>query len=295
MPIVNYVREHTRFMEYATDEHLTPSERLLWYALMHIMNQRAKGNDWPGEFIRISNDRLLSYCPMKYDTIAAARNGLKQRGLIDYQKGDKNKLSPAYRMIYFSPEESNPEISDNMGGNIGDNMGGNIGDNMGGNIGDININNTEMDTLPERKPGGIHTQDNVYWEHYTQARAHGYIGPDGLQRPARYDSAWMTSPKARGAVAQRIINGFPFQTETGTALHDRLVELMKYGMPPETIEDIGKRANSSSQCTAALLMFAENMGFTEAAYEWRRCLKVAGGNEEFARKLYKISQGGQEE
>ena len=104
MPIVNYVREHIRFMEYATDEHIPASERLLWYALMHIMNQRAQGNVWPDEFIRISNDRLLSYCPMKFDTMASARNGLKQRGLIEFTKGEKNKLSPAYRMIYFYPQ-----------------------------------------------------------------------------------------------------------------------------------------------------------------------------------------------
>lgn len=177
MPIVNYVREHIRFMEYATDEHLSGSERLLWYALMHIMNQRAQGNIWPDEFIRISNDRLLAFCPMKIDTMATARNNLKQRGLIDYLKGEKNKKSPAYRMIYFCPQyiqpeterdgmpsdpgvhqESKPENSDcvrgkagiercnpqsnteksyYMGGNMGDNMGYKLGDNPGGNMGDI--------------------------------------------------------------------------------------------------------------------------------------------------------------
>ena len=104
MPIVNYVREHIRFMEYATDEKLSGSERLLWYALMHIMNQRAQGNIWPDEFIRISNDRLLAFCPMKIDTMATARNRLKQRGLIDFLNGEKNKKSPAYRMIYFYPQ-----------------------------------------------------------------------------------------------------------------------------------------------------------------------------------------------
>ena len=161
MPIVNYVREHIRFMEYATDEHLTASERLLWYALMHIMNQRAQGKVWPDEFVRISNDRLLSYCPMKYDTIASARNGLKQRGLIEFTPGEKNKKSPAYRMIYFSPEyaapdtesdadipRSIPKISDNtgynMGGNIGGNMGYNMGGKPGGNTGDFNINYTDQ-------------------------------------------------------------------------------------------------------------------------------------------------------
>lgn len=156
MPIVNYVREHIRFMEYATDEHLTSSERLLWYALMHIFNQKAQGKVWPDEFIRISNDRLLTYCPMKYDTIAAARNSLRQRGLIEFTKGEKNKKSPAYRMIYFFPEyvaqdteqdgECYPKNSEYIGGNMGGNSGGNIGYNMGGNsggnIGDFNINYT---------------------------------------------------------------------------------------------------------------------------------------------------------
>ena len=141
MPIVNYVREHTRFIEYASDEHLSAGERLLWYALMHIFNQRASGNVWPGEYIRISNDRLLTFCPMRYDALAAARNGLKQRGLIDYVRGEKNKTSPMYRMIYFSPEEppesqGYTEKTDNIGGN----MGGNVGGKPGGNVGDIPIN-----------------------------------------------------------------------------------------------------------------------------------------------------------
>ena len=130
MAIVNYIREHTRFIEYASDEKLSSGERLLWYALMHIFNQRAQGSVWPDEFIRISNERLLSLCPMKFDTMAEARNRLKQRGLIDYMNGEKNKRSPAYRMVYFCPVYS--EISDNPGGNTGYNPGGNTGYNPGG-------------------------------------------------------------------------------------------------------------------------------------------------------------------
>ena len=140
MPIVNYIREHRRFIQYASDEKLTANERLLWYALMEIFNQRADGNDWPDDFIRISNDRVLTLCPMGFDTMAKARNGLKQRGRIEFRAGDKNKANPAYRIIYFSPE-SNPKISDNMTdnmrGNTGGNTGGNTWDNTGGNIRDI--------------------------------------------------------------------------------------------------------------------------------------------------------------
>ena len=161
MPIVNYVREHIRFMEYACDEKLTSSERLLWYALMHIMNQRAQGNVWPEDFVRISNDRLLSLCPMKFDTMANARNSLKQRGLIEYESGEKNKKSPAYRMIYFYPMNiapsteldgaSNPENSDNQGGNMGYNTGSNMGYNQGGNMG-YNTGDFYLNNIPGLTP-----------------------------------------------------------------------------------------------------------------------------------------------
>lgn len=187
MPIINYVREHIRFMEYATDEHLTASERLLWYALMHIMNQRAQGKVWPDEFIRISNDRLLSYCPMKYDTIAAARNSLKQRGLIEYTKGDKNRLSPAYRVNYFYPEyvapdtESDevypeksdkngfyPKKSDYIGGNMGGNIGGNMGGNIGGNTGDFILNNN---SIRNRNPKKFDDEEEDDEDSFARARA----------------------------------------------------------------------------------------------------------------------------
>ena len=143
MPIVNYIREHRRFIQYASDEKLTANERLLWYALMEIFNQRADGHDWPGDFIRIGNDRVLTLCPMGFDTMAKARNGLKQRGLIDFKPGDKNKANPAYKINYFAPE-SNPILSDNIpynpADNIPDNIADNTQDNRQGNIRDINPN-----------------------------------------------------------------------------------------------------------------------------------------------------------
>lgn len=307
MPIVNYVREHIRFMEYATDEHLTGSERLLWYALMHIMNQRAQGNVWPDEFIRVSNDRLLSYCPMKFDTMANARNSLKQRGLIEFTKGEKNKLSPAYRMIYFYPQyaapdterdgESYPKNSDNMGGNTGYNTGGNMGYNTGGNMGDISINNTDIDTVLQGKPGEIHTRlnDSCKYAHVSRAREGWYINPDGKKRPSRFDSAWKTSPKARGAVAQRVIDGLPFPLEPGILLHEKLVHLMEYGMPPELMEDTARIASGLTNFQVLLDMLAEKREYTEEANEWRRCLKIANGNEKFAKMLFAQHKRSQEE
>lgn len=273
MPIVNYVREHVRFIEYASDEHLTASERLVWYALMHVMNQRAQGNIWPDEFIRVSNDRLLSFCPMKFDTMAAARNSLKQRGLIDMIPGEKNKKSPAYRMIYFYPQyarpeterdgESNPEKSDYMGDNMGGNMGDNIGDNTGGNMGDIYINNTKGVTYTHQNPVELHTQgrNNNY---QGTARAGTYTDLDGEEKPCRYDNGWAFSLRARQAVAGRILDGYSGDI-LPARLYDHILDAMGYGMPPELIEDIVEQyGDNPSRVAAYLGVIGQRRGYIRA-------------------------------
>ena len=136
---VNYVREHERFIEYAADERVPANVQLLWYALMHIFNQRAEGNEWPDGFIRITNDRLFTYLPIKWDAMAKARNALKQMGRIDFRNGNRNKAAPEYRIIPFYPA-CYPFKTDNEGDNKEGNTGGNKGGNTGGNPGDININ-----------------------------------------------------------------------------------------------------------------------------------------------------------
>ena len=149
MCYVNYVRESMAFMEYASDERISGSERLLWQALFHIMNQRAKGSDWPEGFISIPNARILFYASFGEDTLVAARNKLKQRGLIDFTPGKKNKAAPQYKMNYFSAELSTgnaqnvdgmPNYSGNVSGNIQGNIGGNISGNTRGNAPDIYVN-----------------------------------------------------------------------------------------------------------------------------------------------------------
>lgn len=164
MCYVNFVRENTAFMEYARNEMLTANERLLWYALLHIMNRRANGSDWPEGFISVTNGEVLSYCPFGEDSLAASRNKLIQRGLIDYVKGERNKKAPQYKMCYFYPElstgkstenESYPKISGNTRGNTGSNTRGNSWGNSGGNargnMGGIYINNNH-NGIPIPKP-----------------------------------------------------------------------------------------------------------------------------------------------
>ena len=110
MAAVNYIIEHEAFIEYAQDNGLSAPEQLLWYALVHIFNKRAQGGQWPDGFIRVTNKSLLSYLPIGEDAMAAARNRLKQRGLIDYVPGRKKAEIPMYRMNWFSvpPAEADP-------------------------------------------------------------------------------------------------------------------------------------------------------------------------------------------
>lgn len=165
MPFVNYVKENIAFLEYAADNNLRPNEILVWQALFHIMNQRSNGNYWPDGFIRVKNDRLLTYAPIGFDSLSRARNALAQRGLIAYKPGKKNSEVPMYELHYLTAVNnpqlhdepvdnpvdnsfypvSYPQNTDNIGGNMGGNMGGNIRDNMGGKLSHqiININNTE--------------------------------------------------------------------------------------------------------------------------------------------------------
>lgn len=183
MPYVNYIREHVAFIEYASDNGLSGNERLLWYALMHIMNQRAQGANYPDGFIRIANKRLLSYAPMQFDAMAKARNALQQRGLIEFTHGKRNAEMPMYRMNYFtcadcpqdmpasvdnseSSESFYPFKTDNIQGNIRGNMQGNQQGNMRGNTGDIH---TRLNVSPNHNLYGFE-EDDDHHEVVTRAR-----------------------------------------------------------------------------------------------------------------------------
>lgn len=104
---VNYVDELNTFMRYARSNALTGRERLLWIALFTIANERATYNamtkeyDWPGGFFPVPNGELGLQSTLDKRGIETVRNSLKQRGLIDFQPGQKKK-PPEYRMNYLS-------------------------------------------------------------------------------------------------------------------------------------------------------------------------------------------------
>ena len=108
MSKVNFVNEFNLFMRYARNNGLSLRERMLWIALFHIANDRAIYNeqtqeyDWPEGLFFVSHGELYSFCCLDKRSIETLRNSLKQRGLIDFKPGNKNKSNPAYKINYLS-------------------------------------------------------------------------------------------------------------------------------------------------------------------------------------------------
>ena len=99
---VNYLIEIRRFNTFAARTRLPASAQLLWYKLIEIMNQHARGSDWCDGFLRIDNPYLLAYFPMSATALADARRTLCEAGLLEYIPGEKKRTPPAYRLHYFS-------------------------------------------------------------------------------------------------------------------------------------------------------------------------------------------------
>ena len=108
MSKVNFVSEFNSIMRYARDYSLSLRERMLWISLFYIANDRAVYNEqtqeyeWPDGFIQVSNGELNLYCCLDKRAIETLRNTLKQRGVLDFQPGVKNKRNPAYRLNYLT-------------------------------------------------------------------------------------------------------------------------------------------------------------------------------------------------
>lgn len=108
MSSINFIDEFNCFMRYARNNQLNGRERLLWTALFSIANDRAIYNaqtrvyEWPGDFFPVPNGELTLHSTLDKRGIESVRNSLKQRGLIDFHAGFKNKKPAEYKINYLS-------------------------------------------------------------------------------------------------------------------------------------------------------------------------------------------------
>lgn len=92
---MNYLKELRAFYDYVLYNGVSTGEVALWYTLMSINNRLG----WLDEFA-VSNLVLQQATSLSRNGLNSARNGLKQKGLIDYRPGKSNQAGK-YRLISF--------------------------------------------------------------------------------------------------------------------------------------------------------------------------------------------------
>ena len=92
---MNYLKEVVAFANYLLYNRLSTGEIALWYALMAANNRLG----WRDDF-DVSGFAMMQTTGLSKSGLAKARNGLKQKGLIDYIPGKGSKPGK-YRMISF--------------------------------------------------------------------------------------------------------------------------------------------------------------------------------------------------
>lgn len=98
---VFYIRERNAFYSWLTLNHITPTAQALWNALFTIYN--AQG--WPDEWLEVPESLLCSYMHVGKQALYDARNQLKNKGLLDFKSGNRNKQAVKYRPIWLTPQD----------------------------------------------------------------------------------------------------------------------------------------------------------------------------------------------
>lgn len=206
MSKVNFVSEFNLFMRFARDNSLSMRERMFWIALFYIANDRATFNeqtqeyDWPDDFIQVSNGEINLYCCLDKRAIETLRNGLKQRGLIDFQPGQKNKRNPAYKINYLSVNVGNkiaPNTDPNNVSSTDPNNAPNTDPNNVSNIDPSSVpNNTENAEVLGTK---MHPTVSPYSKYksspnQTQSRLKGKPNGGSEQRSTSERDGWQAKP-----------------------------------------------------------------------------------------------------
>lgn len=184
---INFVSEFRAFMRYAMQNGLSTRERNLWIALFYLANDRAKYNeqtrdfDWPDDFFLVANSELNLHSTLDKHGIETVRNSLKQRGLIDFKKGERNKRNPSYKINYLS-----------------------VGDGNIPNIAPKEYPKHDPNKIPNHVPRIMHSMPPFLLNKILSNNIPFY---DDFKKDLNIiDNHWMHSERARGAVTQRLID-----------------------------------------------------------------------------------------
>lgn len=127
---MNYIELINHFWQTRRSKRITSTQADLYFFLLQESNSR----DWENPFV-CSNGTICASIGISDNTLLDARNGLQQRGLIEFKPGIKNVKSPVYYLKFCG----------NTGGKRLGNTGGNNRGNKVGNKADINtLNKTKQ-------------------------------------------------------------------------------------------------------------------------------------------------------
>ncbi|MDI9520104.1 MAG: hypothetical protein QM308_02975 [Bacillota bacterium] len=268
MPRVNYVVECREFQKFAVKNRLTANEFMLWHALFELFNREAKGAWWPDDYLTLANSVVLAQTSFgagdsACDILFRARKGLVKHGLIRYRKGKRNALMPQYAMNYFSVEKEenlNENGAENAPASLdkyekiefdaGKTLVKEAAEPLGKPPAKALKNPINLNT--DGKPETLHTVPAGGKSDAEKRNSASLLEilrdlPDGLL----FDSAWQTSAKARGAVAQRLLDSYEGEVDSPDAWDD-LCEVMRRGLPPDAILRIMPFRPVFSQLLASL-------------------------------------------
>ena len=268
MPRVNYIVECREFQKFAVKNRLTANEFMLWHALLELFNREAKGAWWPDDYLTLANSVVLAQTSFgagdsACDILFRARKGLVKHGLIRYVKGKRNALMPQYAMNYFSVEkdenlienksEKTPatlESSEKIELHASKTPGSEMMNDHSNPL--VKVPKNLINRNTDNKPKTFHTLPAVSNSETGQMNSASLLEilrdkPGGLM----FDGAWEASAKARGAVAQRLLDSYEGEVDSPDAW-DSLCEVMRKGLPPDAILRVMQFRPVFSQLTASL-------------------------------------------
>ncbi|PRY10308.1 hypothetical protein CLV24_11436 [Pontibacter ummariensis] len=125
---MNYIELINQFWRLRRKVRFTAHEADLYFYLLNEANEL----EWENPF-QHATTLICANLGISRKTFVDLRNRLRQKGLIDFTEGQKNKLAATYMLLYVSKSTPQGNIQGNVKGNIQGNIDGNIQGNVLGN------------------------------------------------------------------------------------------------------------------------------------------------------------------
>ena len=174
--VINYVREREAFYDWLSFNTLSPTAQSLWNALFTIYNQKG----WPEGFVKVPDMVIRSYMHVSHDALLDARTQLKNKGLLDFTKGERRASAAAYKLIFFTiGAEKADKVADNPAGKQADKVADKASGNPAGKPADTYKLNVNQNPNVNQTKGGRGARA------YTGAKT-GFLDPDddeGFEMP----------------------------------------------------------------------------------------------------------------